>query len=310
MSHLITFENFEKVFKNNKIGPINFKVRKGKVLGLLGDSGSGKSVLINSLIGTIKKFKGNINVDNVSRKSRHYYKINSKIGFYVQMDFSLYEISAYKYLLNMCIIFGINSNEAKRRVEHWLTFFDLWESKNKKLKDFSWGMKNRINLIMCFIKEPEILILDEPGANLDSVWRNRVKNLLIKYTNEGKTIIITAHNIDEIADIIDDYVVLESGNKIFEGSKEELDIYSKFKIFIKDSFDIVSFRKFLSEKNIKSFKYDENENSLVVSIKDYKQLNYLIVYLIKNLLLLENLVKLPVNIEAINKAIESKKNTE
>ncbi len=162
-----------------------------------------------------------------------------------------------------------------------------------------------MNLILCFIKDPEIIIMDEPGANLDSYWRNKVKNLLIDYKKQGKTVIITVHNIDEISDIIDNYIILENGKKIFEGSKLSLGIYSKYKIFIKDIFDVQSFRNYLLQENILSFKFDADENSLVIAAQTYRQINYLFLYLIKNNLPLVNLIKLPINMESIHKALES-----
>ncbi|WP_339033428.1 ABC transporter ATP-binding protein [Spiroplasma endosymbiont of Cantharis rufa] len=309
MEKLIVFDNFQKKFKKNLIGPISFNVEKGKIVGLLGSSGSGKTVILNALLGIIKKYKGKIVVNNWNRKSHSYEKANRVIGYYTQMDFTLHDISAYNFLKDSCMIMGINNNKIKPRVQYWMKFFDIWEHRSKKIKDFSWGMKNRVNLILCFIKEPELIIMDEPGANLDSYWRNKVKNLLVDFKKQGKTIVITVHNIDEISDIIDDYIILESGKKIFEGSKESIDIYAKYKIFIKDQFDVNSFRNYLMQENILSFKYDSHENSLVIAAKTYRQINYLFLYLIKNNLPLVNFLKLPINMESIHKALENKEIT-
>ncbi|WP_342275111.1 ABC transporter ATP-binding protein [Spiroplasma endosymbiont of Cantharis lateralis] len=306
MKNLIVFDKFIKKFKSNAIGPISFQIGKGRISGLLGTSGSGKTVLLNSLLGIIKKYKGKITIDNIKRKSPKYHKSNRVIGYYTQMDFALHDISAYNFLKDSCMIMGVKNNKVNEKVKYWMQYFDVWEHRKKKVKDFSWGMKNRMNLILCFIKDPEIIIMDEPGANLDSYWRNKVKNLLIEFKNQGKTIIITVHNIDEISDIIDDYVILENGKKIFEGSTDELSLYPKYKIFIKDFFDVEAFRKYLLQENIRSFKYDEVENSLVIAAQTYRQINYLFLYLIKNNLPLVNLVKLPINMESIHKALENR----
>ncbi|WP_339030772.1 ATP-binding cassette domain-containing protein [Spiroplasma endosymbiont of Cantharis nigra] len=306
MKNLIIFDKFIKKFKSNTIGPISFQIGKGRISGLLGTSGGGKTVLLNSLLGIIKKYKVKITVDNIKRKSPKYHKSNRVIGYYTQMDFALHYISAYNFLKDSCMIMGVKKNKVNEKVKYWMKYFDVWEHRKKKVKDFSWGMKNRMNLILCFIKDPEIIIMDKPGANLDSYWRNKVKNLLIEFKNQGKTIIITVHNIDEISDIIDDYAILESGKKIFEGSTDELSIYPKYEIFIKDFFDVEAFRKYLLQENIKSFKYDEIENSLVITAQTYRQINYLFLYLIKNNLPLVNLVKLPINMESIHKALENR----
>ncbi|AHI52993.1 ATP-binding cassette domain-containing protein [Spiroplasma culicicola] len=306
MEDIIKVENYIKKFKKHSIGKFSFEIKKGKITALLGSSGSGKSVLINSVVGCYKKYNGNILINDKSTRKAKGFQQNQNIGFYTQIDFSLQNFSLNKYLMNMSLVMGIKRKVIKARIKYWIDFFDLTDSQFKKVKNFSWGMKNRVNLILCLLKEPEILILDEPGANLDSYWRNKIKNLLIGYKNEGKTIIITAHNIDEISDIIDDYLIIDQGKLIFQGSKKELNIYSKYKVYLKELFDVESFRKFLLEKNIKTFKYDEMENSLVIAIERYQQINYLFLYLIKNNLPLKNLVKLPINMESIHKALENK----
>ncbi|WP_339030621.1 ABC transporter ATP-binding protein [Spiroplasma endosymbiont of Cantharis nigra] len=305
MEQIIKFENYIKKFKKKVIGPLNCSIQKGRITALLGSSGSGKTVVINSLLGIIKEFKGDIKIENISRKKGRYFLVNSKIGYYTQMDFSLYVVSAYKFLLDMCIVMGLTKDTSKKRIEYWMKYFDIWESRNKPIRSFSWGMKNRMNLILCFIKEPEIIILDEPGANLDSYWRNKIKTLLMDAKKDGKTIIVTVHNIDEIADIIDDFIIIDNGQDIFNGSAEKLNVYSKYKVYISEQFEVQNFRNFLLNNNIKSFKYDDIENSLVVAIENFKQLNFLFLYLIKNNLPLKNLLKLPINMEAIYKALEN-----
>ncbi|WP_339030627.1 ABC transporter ATP-binding protein [Spiroplasma endosymbiont of Cantharis nigra] len=305
MEQIIKFENYIKKFKKKVIGPLNCSIQKGRITALLGSSGSGKTVVINSLLGIIKEFKGDIKIENISRKKGKYFLVNNKIGYYTQMDFSLYVVSAYKFLLDMCIMMGLTKDISKKRIEYWMKYFDIWESRNKPIRSFSWGMKNRMNLILCFIKEPEIIILDEPGANLDSYWRNKIKTLLMDAKKDGKTIIVTVHNIDEIADIIDDFIIIDNGKNIFNGSAEKLNVYSKYKVYISEQFEVQNFRNFLLSNNIKSFKYDDIENSLVVAIENFKQLNFLFLYLIKNNLPLKNLLKLPINMEAIYKALEN-----
>ncbi|WP_342259092.1 ABC transporter ATP-binding protein [Spiroplasma endosymbiont of Dioctria linearis] len=306
MEEIIKFDNYTKKYKKKIIGPLNCSIKKARITALLGSSGSGKTVILNSLLGIIKDFKGKIEIESSSRKSEKYYLVNKKIGYYTQMDFSLYVVSSYKFLLDICIMMGIEKKESIKKIEYWMKYFDIWEAKDKSIRSFSWGMKNRMNLILCFIKDPEIIILDEPGANLDSYWRNKIKTLLIDAKKAGKTVVITVHNIDEIADIIDDFIIIDDGKNIFNGSTKELNVYAKYKLYVNEKFDEKDFRLFLNDLNIKTFKYDIDENSLVVAIENFKQINYLFLYLIKNNLPLKNLVKLPINMESIYKALEAK----
>lgn len=301
---IIVFKNFVKKFKNSQVGPITFEIQKGKFVGLLGSSGSGKTVVLNTIMGATKKFNGEVNIAGYSRKKRNSYKVNEMIGVYQQMDFSLETTTCYQYLKNYCIYSGIKKDLQKETIKFWLEYFKLWEHKDKYVRDFSWGMKNRINLMLCFLKNPEILILDEPGANLDSIWRGKINELLRQLKSLHKTLILSSHNIDEIIDLIDYYIVLSNGKKIFEGDKKDLNVYNKYKIFLHEDFDVNDFRKYCDEKSIKTFKYNPKEWSIVFSTNTLVEINWVFLYFIKNATPISNLVKLHINMESIHKALE------
>ncbi|QBQ08008.1 ABC transporter ATP-binding protein [Spiroplasma gladiatoris] len=305
--YVIEFKNYEKKFKKGKIGPLDFNIEKGKITAILGSSGSGKSVAIKTMIGAISKFSGEVKVCGYSKKKRNAHLANKFISFYTQMDFSLYEMNVVTYLKNMSIVLGIKSSQRDEIIDYWLEFFDLKKDKDKQIKNFSWGMQNRLSLIICAMKNSDIFVLDEPGANLDSAWRNKLKNLLIDYKKKGKTILFTSHNIDEVNDLIDYYVILgENGNQMFKGSKEELDLYSKYKLYFCEDFDYEGLKTFLNSKNIKVFKHDKIENSIVFATRSTKEINWVFLYLIKETSPVQNLVRLPINMNSIYKAIEGK----
>ncbi|AKU79607.1 ABC transporter ATP-binding protein [Spiroplasma turonicum] len=303
-NNVVIFKDYVKKFKNTKIGPLNFEIEKGKTTAILGASGSGKSVVIKTIIGAISNFEGDVRVCGYSKKKRKAHLANKDVSFYTQMDFSLYEMNVVTYLKNMCIVLGVEKKSINHKVDYWLDFFDLKKDAHKKIKNFSWGMQNRLSLILSLIKDTDIIILDEPGANLDSSWRNKMRNLLIDYKNRERTVVITSHNIDEINDLIDYYVVLDKGKLVFKGSKIDLNMYAKYKMYFYERFDYESFQKFLNGKNIKAFKYDELENSIVFATNSTKEINWIFLYLIKETTPILNLVKLPVNMDSIYKALE------
>ncbi|ARU91301.1 ABC transporter ATP-binding protein [Spiroplasma clarkii] len=184
-----------------------------------------------------------------------------------------------------------------------MEYFGVWNSKDVKIKDYSWGMKNRLNLIICFLKQGEIIIMDEQGANLDSKWRKKVINLLDDLKKQNKTLVLTAHNIDEIASLIDHYIIIDDGAVVFDGSSKQLDIYLKYKIYVSDYIDIAKLRDFMDSKSLKMFDYDESENSVVFAVNDLKDINWVFLYFVKEGTPVTNIKKLPVNMEAIFKAI-------
>ncbi|WP_041618840.1 ATP-binding cassette domain-containing protein [Spiroplasma taiwanense] len=134
--------------------------------------------------------------------------------------------------------------------------------------------------------------------------KKQIEKITNKFKKSGKTVIITSHNIDELFDIIEYYVVIDSGELLFEGSTEKLNIYTKYKILLNDSFDKEGFVKFLNTLDIEFYKFDNEENAVTISIRKYKQINYLFLYLVKQNLPIKNLRKIPINMESIHKAIE------
>ncbi|QVK03090.1 ATP-binding cassette domain-containing protein [Mycoplasma mycoides subsp. capri] len=302
----IVVDNFYKKFKDIEIGPFSFNVEKGKITALLGTSGSGKSVFINSLLGTSINYQGNIFINKNERKKNNSIQNNSDIGFYSQMDFSLYSISAYDFLYNMCYVMGLEDKLVKDKLEYWLKRFDLWESKDKPLKSFSWGMKNRINLILCFIKEPKILVCDEPGANLDSYWRKEIYTILNEFKKNFNTIILTVHNIDEVYDIIDNFIILEKGKLLFCGTKQELNLYKKTKITFKNNISLQHVEQILNKNDILTFNINYDQNSLVVGLKEFQTFSDVLDLLKKHDFFIKSIESLSIDIDMIKKALEDK----
>ncbi|ATZ18868.1 ABC transporter ATP-binding protein [Williamsoniiplasma somnilux] len=306
-NNAVIVDHFHKKFKDVNIGPLSFNIEKGKITALLGSSGSGKSVFLNSLLGATLNYEGNIYIDGKERKKSNSIENNSKVGFYSQMDFSLYSITAYDFLYNMCNVMGLNKTLIKSRIEYWLKKFDLWTSKDKPLNAFSWGMKNRMNLILCFIKEPEILILDEPGANLDSKWRGESYKILKEFKEKfNSTIILTVHNIDEVYNIIENFVILEKGKLLFSGSEEELNLYKKINVSFEKDVVLAEVEKLLNQHNILTFNCDLGLNSLVIGLNKQQNFNDALDILEKNHMQPKDVVPQVINMDSIKKALEDK----
>ncbi|WP_257789191.1 ATP-binding cassette domain-containing protein [Spiroplasma clarkii] len=138
---------------------MSFEINKGNFVGLLGSSGSGKTVVLNTITGAIKRFDGNVWVEGLNRHKWNSFHANAKIGVYQQMDFSLETLSCENYLKNYCTYSGIKKEFQNEAIKFWLQFFELWEHKDKNVRDFSWGMKNRVNLILCFLKIQKLWFL-------------------------------------------------------------------------------------------------------------------------------------------------------
>ncbi|HGM3507948.1 TPA: ABC transporter ATP-binding protein [Clostridioides difficile] len=198
----LSFSYTDKDFLQN----INFEVGKGEILGFLGPSGSGKSTLQKILIGMITSYKGSVLVNGVESK-RHSNKFYENIG--VDFEFpSLYEkltaIENLKY-------FGSLYSKKLLSIDELLKSVGLENEANKKISEYSKGMKSRLNFIKALLHNPDILFLDEPTSGLDPSNSKIMKDIILSEKSKGKTIILTTHNMLDATELCDRVAFIVSG---------------------------------------------------------------------------------------------------
>ncbi|WP_342277203.1 ABC transporter ATP-binding protein [Spiroplasma endosymbiont of Nebria brevicollis] len=225
---MISVKNYNINFKRFKIPKADFIVYKGTIHALVGQSGSGKSVLLKSIIGAFPStcYQGEITVNGHIAGSA---KSKLGMGYALNLENFPQGLSAYNFLKYLGKTTGINSEDLVVNLEKLLKSFNLWEHRHKKLNSYSSGMKNRIMLIQALVHDPQLIILDEPGANLDSESRKYFTNVLKQLKAEGKTIFLTTHMINEVKDIVDNCTIIDLGNLIYSGPVTKFDVG---KIFI------------------------------------------------------------------------------
>lgn len=198
----LSFSYTDKDFLQN----INFEVGKGEILGFLGPSGSGKSTLQKILIGLITSYKGSVLVNGVESK-KHSNKFYENIG--VDFEFpSLYEkltaIENLKY-------FGSLYSKKLLSIDELLKSVGLENEANKKISEYSKGMKSRLNFIKALLHNPDILFLDEPTSGLDPSNSKIMKDIILSEKSKGKTIILTTHNMLDATELCDRVAFIVSG---------------------------------------------------------------------------------------------------
>ncbi len=177
------------------ITDMNFTVNRGEIFGFLGPSGAGKSTLQKILTGLISRYQGSVTVDGeeVKRRSVGFYE---KIG--VDFEFpSLYEKLTGRENLK----FFASLYKRSRNIDELLDSVGLLGEADKKVSDFSKGMKARLNFIKALLHDPLILFLDEPSSGLDPSNARRLKDLILKEKELGKTIILTTHNMYDATEL-------------------------------------------------------------------------------------------------------------
>ncbi|MDB0441244.1 ATP-binding protein [Clostridioides difficile] len=204
---MIKVNNLSFSYTNKKfLQDINFEVGKGEILGFLGPSGAGKSTLQKILIGMITNYEGSVLVNGIESK-KHSNKFYENIG--VDFEFpSLYEKLTARENLKY---FGSLYSKKLLPIAELLKSVGLENEANKKISEYSKGMKSRLNFIKALLHNPDILFLDEPTSGLDPSNSKIMKNMILSEKSKGKTIILTTHNMLDATELCDRVAFIVNG---------------------------------------------------------------------------------------------------
>ena len=217
---MLEIKNLTKKFGENiAVNNISFNVENGKIYGLIGRNGAGKSTTFRMILGIIEPTEGSVLYDNQKIEG----DISDKIG-YLPEEGSL--IPAYT-VLELCEYYGalklMKLEEIRERLLYWLEEFNVVEFLNKKIKDLSKGNKQKIQFIVSVLHDPNLIILDEPFSGLDPLSVEEIKRAVLKLREQGKTIIFSSHRMDHVEELCESVILLDKGKAILQGNLKELE---------------------------------------------------------------------------------------
>lgn len=218
MTNVIKLDNVEKSFSTFKLGPLDLKIKRGTITGLIGENGAGKSTTINLLLDTIKKDSGEIEIfgkdsEKLSENDRY------RIGFvyddlYLPENMDLGEIEKFHSLL-------YKDFWEEDKFYEYVDKFSLPE--NQTIKNFSRGMKTKLSLALALSHKAELLLLDEPTSGLDPVVRDDFLEILLDYIqNEENTVLISSHILSDLEKVADYIAFIHKGDLLFNEEKDRL----------------------------------------------------------------------------------------
>ncbi len=200
---------------------VDLKIEKGEFFGLLGPNGAGKTTLLNIIIGYLTPDEGTVSVNN---EVLVYENLDIKKQFgYVPQEVALYQdLTAYRNLEIFGSLYGLKGSELKHRINEILEIVQLEHRKNEKVKNFSGGMKRRLNIAASILHNPQFLLCDEPTVGVDPQSRNSIFDLLQELNKEGKTILYTTHYMEEAERLCSKLAIIDNGEIIALGNLNEL----------------------------------------------------------------------------------------
>jgi len=218
---MVSIKNLHKKFgKNQVLKGVDLHINDGGIFAVLGPNGSGKTTLIKSILGMVIPNKGNIEVlgNNIKKNSDYRHKID-----YLPQIANFPSNLKVKELIKMIKDLRKDTNEDERLIK----LFKLEPFLDKKLGNLSGGTKQKVNLVLTFMFDSPLIILDEPTTGLDPISLIRLKDLIQTEKGKGKTILITSHIMSFVEEVSDEIVFILEGKIYFKGTIQDLKTKTK-----------------------------------------------------------------------------------
>lgn len=220
MAYLINLTHLQKSYgKQTVLHDINLNVMPKEIVGLIGPSGAGKSTTIKTMLGMEKVDSGETLVLGTKMPNR---QILSQIGYMAQSD-ALYEtLSAKENLQFFGKMKGVSGTELEQEIAYTADVVELTADLNKRVANYSGGMKRRLSLAIALLGQPELLVLDEPTVGIDPSLRRKIWHELKLIRDQGRSVLITTHVMDE-AELTDRVALLLNGKIIAFAEPKKLE---------------------------------------------------------------------------------------
>jgi ABC-2 type transport system ATP-binding protein len=214
MMSLVIVNDVTKQFDDfYAVKDLSFEVQRGSIYGFLGPNGAGKTTTIRMIVNIFAPDSGEIIVMG-EPASPH---IQRRIG-YLPEERGLYrKMKVGKQLLFFGRLKGLQSGEAKKRVDQWLSKLELSDWADKEADQLSKGMQQKVQFIASMLHDPELLILDEPFSGLDPVSVSLLKEVILELKQMGKTIIFSTHQMEQVEQLCDEICLINQATKVLEG---------------------------------------------------------------------------------------------
>ena len=272
------------------VNDLSFNIAPGECLGVIGPNGAGKTTTIRMCLGLTAPDTGRISYVSdgtptlTLQMPKDALAIKERLGIVSQFDSLDPEFSCAENLLVFGRYFGMKDALIKERIPKLLEFASLTSKANAKLSELSGGMKRRLSLARALINDPQLLLLDEPTTGLDPQARHLMWERLQRLVQQGKSILLTTHFMDEAERLCNRLLVLDHGKKMTEGTPRQLiadnlepdvvEVYGAGALALVDSpLKTLAARTEVSGETV--FFYTQNAKRLLTALTDYPQLRTL-----------------------------------
>jgi ABC-2 type transport system ATP-binding protein len=266
---LIRTEGLSKWYGNVLgLSDVTLEIGPG-ITGLLGPNGAGKSTFLKLITGQMKPSIGRVTIDD--RDIWNQYPLFKRLGFCPEQDAFYEEMTGWEFLRRLLSLHGFPRAEADSRAGETLCFVELTGDKDRLIRGYSRGMRQRLKLAQAIAHDPEIMILDEPLNGLDPLSKRKVIRLIKEYKDAGKTIIVSSHVLPEIEALTRTIVLVHQGKILARGDIHEIrDLIDKHPHMISvkthDSRSLAS--SLVGEPSVSNIRFGPATDAVVFETKD------------------------------------------
>lgn len=223
---VVEIRNLTKIYrdfwgrkKTTALNALNISIKKGEIFGMLGPNGSGKTTTIKLLLGLLFPTSGEAFV--FGKPTTDVAK-NERIGYLPEESYLYRFLNAEETLDFYGRLFKMDAAHRQREIQRLIDKVGLKDRRKLLIKEYSKGMRQRIGLAQALINNPDLIILDEPTSGLDPKGTRWMKDLIIELRNQGKTVIMCSHRLEDVQDVCDRIAILNEGELIEYGSVRKL----------------------------------------------------------------------------------------
>lgn len=220
---MIEIRNVSKSYVKDKkiIEDLNLQIKDGEIFGFLGPNGAGKTTTIKMITGVLEIDEGDILVDNISIKEN---PIEAKkcFGFVPDSPDLFLKLKGIEYLNFLADIYNVSKEDRKEKIEKYAKMFDMYDSLNDRIQNYSHGMRQKIVVIGAMLHSPKNWILDEPMTGLDPKSAHDLKGLMREHAGSGNSVFFSTHVLEVAEKLCDRIGIINKGKLIFIGTYEEM----------------------------------------------------------------------------------------
>jgi ABC-2 type transport system ATP-binding protein len=220
---MIRAQHLVKTFGNvTAVDDVSFEVAAGEIFAFLGPNGAGKTTTIQMLTTLLRPSSGTISIDGLDPRT-HPHEVRRRFGIVFQDPSLDGELTAYENMELHGVLYHVPRRTRVERIQQLLTIFELWDRRQTFVKQFSGGMKRRLEIARGLLHTPKILFLDEPTLGLDPQSRNQLWTQ-VKHLNETErvTVFLTTHYMDEAERVAHRIAIIDHGKIVAQGSAQDL----------------------------------------------------------------------------------------